>query len=145
MPQNSRSRTELSVGTPLPRIKRIITREMIQGYGAMVEGDRRNPIHYDQAAAVEAGYRDVIAHGTLSLGFVSEALAQVLDVGWLAGSKISAKFIGAVFPGDEIAVHGTLKERVPEGSRTRLVFEFWCENQSGQKVIVGSASSSLEI
>lgn len=111
----------------------------------MVEGDRRNPIHYDPAAAADAGYRDIIAHGTLSLGFVSEAMAQILGGAWLAGSKISAKFIGAVFPGDEITVHGALKERIAEESRTHLVFEFWCENHDGLKVIVGSATASIGV
>ena len=132
--------TDLTPGAPLPQSKQVITREMIWRYGEMVEGDRRNPLHYDQGVAVEAGYPDIIAHGTLSLGFVSRSLAQALGAPWLTGSKISAKFIGAVFPGDEITVHGVLRERVTEEPTTRLVFEYWCQNQHGQKVIVGKAT-----
>lgn len=145
MSEDTRSTASLAIGAPLPKIKRVITRDMICRYGAMVEGERRNPIHYDQAAAVEAGFPDVIAHGTLSLGFVSQALTEILGAAWLTGSKISAKFIGAVFPGDEIFVHGALRERITEGSRMRLVFDFWCENRSGQKVIVGSATAETGV
>lgn len=149
MAESPQRREPLAVGTKLPPVRRLISRDMILRYGpmvehgAMLEQGRPNPIHYDREAASRAGYRDIVANGTLSLGLVSEALGRLVGEDWLRSSRISAKFIRPVICGDEISVHGELGERRIEGARTLLSFDFWCENQERDKVIVGSATISV--
>jgi 3-hydroxybutyryl-CoA dehydratase len=135
----------LSVGDALPATHKVVTRDMIEAYGAMVEGEGRNPIHYDSAAARAAGYREVIAHGTMSLGLVSESLAQTLGAHWLRSSTLSAKFIRPVFLGDDITVRGSLARIEESDGRARLVFEIRCENQAGEPVIAASATALVPL
>ena len=41
-------------------------------------------------------------------------------------------------------VKGIIKDKQMENSRIRLVLDVWMENEEGQKVIVGSASSGMK-
>jgi len=41
-------------------------------------------------------------------------------------------------------VHGVVKDKQPDGSRTRVVVEVWCENQHGDKTAVGTASGLID-
>jgi acyl dehydratase len=52
-------------------------------------------------------------------------------------------FIKPVLAGDRLTVHGVVKEKRPDGGRTRVVVEVWCENQHGEKTAVGTASGLL--
>jgi acyl dehydratase len=49
-------------------------------------------------------------------------------------------FVKPVYAGDRLTVHGVVKEMRPEGGRTRVVVEVWCQNQHGEKTAVGTAS-----
>jgi hypothetical protein len=37
-----------------------------------------------------------------------------------------------------------VKETQPEGDRTRVLVEVWCENQDGDKTAVGTASALID-
>jgi hypothetical protein len=41
-------------------------------------------------------------------------------------------------------VHGVVKDTQPEGARTRVIVEVWCENQDGDKTAVGTASGLID-
>lgn len=139
-----RDRAPEGQDSPPPRLKRVITREMIARYAALIDGAVRNPIHYDSAFAREAGFSDVLAHGASTLGLVSEALTGLLGPAWLSESHLSTKFIGPVIAGDEVAVYCQVRESSPEDSRVRVAVDFWCETQERLKVLVGSATAVVD-
>lgn len=95
----------------------VSTQQLVRYAGA--SGDF-NPIHYDQAHAVEAGLGGVIAHGMLTMGFMARAVTD-----W-AGERgqlqaISARFTAPVRPGDQVRVDGTYTcDRLPDGDRRAL-------------------------
>jgi acyl dehydratase len=67
-------------------------------------------------------------------------MTAFLGEGFVKGGKMSVKFIKPVLAGDTLTMNGRVREKLPEGSRTRIVVEFWCENQDGVKTMVGEAS-----
>ena len=55
--------------------------------------------------------------------------------------KMDVRFVMYTVPGDRITAGGSVKEKVPEGDAIRLVCDVWCENDSGVKTLVGTASA----
>ena len=60
-------------GTPLAGFEREVTEERIRAY-AEASGDH-NPVHLDHEYAKTTQFGGIIAHGMLSMAFVSELMA----------------------------------------------------------------------
>lgn len=56
------------------------------------------------------------------------------------GGTLSTIFLRIVEVDDEIIVRGVVRDKVEEAGGIRLMLEVWCENQRGEKVVVGKAS-----
>ena len=56
------------------------------------------------------------------------------------GGKLAINFISFVLPEDEVTARGVVKDKIVEGDKVRLILDVWCENQRGEKVLVGTAS-----
>jgi len=95
-----------------------------------------NPLHLFSGVGEKAGTGGVIAHGMLVMGMVGEAITR-----WVprkALKKISVRFTGMTFPGDEITVSGRITEVLKNGEETRIVCEVTAKDQKGQVKISGS-------
>ena len=68
--------SDLSVGQELARTEHELTRDTLVRY-AGASGDF-NPIHYNDAAAQQAGLPGVIAHGMLTMGTAITGLLEAL-------------------------------------------------------------------
>lgn len=79
----------------------------------------------------------------MSTAFASEMMTRLVGEGFVRGGTLSMAFIKPVYAGDRLTVRGVVKETRPEGGRTRVVVEVWCENQHGEKTAVGSASGLI--
>lgn len=98
------------VGSVLPAILRRVDQATIDAYAA-VSGDF-NPIHVDPDYASRGPFGRTIAHGLMTLAYVSELLN-----GWTAGAfdgagEMEVTFIGPVYAGDEVCVTGTVDDIV---------------------------------
>ncbi|WP_439028242.1 MaoC family dehydratase [Haloarchaeobius sp. DT45] len=92
-----------------------VTLEDIEAYAALV-GDE-NPIHIDEAYAEETMFDGRIAHGMLSAGVVSAALADLPgDVIYLSQDL---QFQAPVQPGDTVEAQAEVVENVG-GDRLRV-------------------------
>jgi acyl dehydratase len=89
------------------------------------------------------GLGGVIVQGGQLSGYLNDMMAAVFGEAYFSGGEIDVKFIHRVRPGDTITTHGREVERTSENGRTRVHCEIWLENQDGQKVTVGTASSPL--
>jgi acyl dehydratase len=112
--------------------KEAITRVQLSKY-AGASGDF-NPIHIDEEFAKESPLGGVIAHGMLSMGFVSQYVEQ------LAGKthfvkKVKVQFRGMVRPGDTITCEAPEKE----SNAGELVLEVLVKNQHGKVVVLGES------
>ena len=88
----------------LPVIIRQITPERLQAYAAAA-GDH-NPLHLDPDFAAATRFGGIIAHGMLTLAFLSEMLTAALGQRWLTGGSLRARFKGAAYLGDCVETWG---------------------------------------
>ena len=130
---------EVAVGTTLPPVDKppITTRQLVMYAGA--SGDF-NPIHYDEPFARAGGYKSVIAHGMLSMGFFGQLLSR-----WAGPERVrrlSARFKAVAYPGDRIRCEGTVESK--DVSSRSVVIKLIAKNQDGVVTLEGSATVALE-
>lgn len=98
-------------------------------------------IHTDYEAAERMGLSTVYVSATQYLGYIAEFMADLFGEKWLSSGRTDdLKFTQPVTEGDTILVKAVVKSKEQEGDRTRIVLDVWCENQNGEKVLVGSAT-----
>lgn len=102
----------------------------IQRY-ARITGDY-NPIHVDPEFAAKTEMGGVIAHGTMSLNLIWQALERTLGRSALPSIGLDIRFRRPVRPGDRIEAGGTLED-------SGVQYAVWARNQNGENVIEGSA------
>ena len=124
------------VGTALTPVSKTISQRQIDCYS----GVRPRSIHTDPEWARAKGFAAPLAQGMMSTAYVSQMMVDLLGAGFVAGGRMSVKFIKPVLVGDTLTMHGVVNELRPEDGGTRVVVEFWCENQNGVKTMVGEAS-----
>ena len=132
--------TTASVGQELPPLVKNIPQRKIDAYS----GVRPNYIHSDEAFARTKGFRAPLAQAMMSTAYVSEMMTRFVGAGFVKGGALSMTFIKPVLAGDRLTVRGVVKEQRPEGGRTRVVVEVWCENQDGVTTAVGTASGLVD-
>jgi acyl dehydratase len=127
---------EPAIGAKLPTLTKTIVQRQIDCYS----GVRPNSIHTDEEWARKKGFRAPLAQAMMSTAYVSQLMVEFLGEGFVRGGRMSVAFIKPVTVGDTLTVHGVVKSREPEGAKTRVTVEVWCENQNGVQTMVGTAS-----
>ena len=96
-----------------------------------------NPAHVNDAYAKQTVFKGRIAHGMLSAGFVSSALAMKLPGAGTIYLSQSLEFKAPVRIGDTVTARVEVKEKMPEKNRLKL--RTTCVNQEGTLVMDGEA------
>ena len=125
---------ELKVGDSA-QISRTVTETDIETF-ARVTGDF-NPVHLDQAYAEKTIFKGRIAHGLLSVGFLSNVLGNILPGHGTIYLSQEVKFLAPVKIGDTITAKVEVMELIPE--KNRVKFRTTCINQEGKIVVDGTA------
>jgi 3-hydroxybutyryl-CoA dehydratase len=125
---------ELKVGD-FAEWSKTVTEEDIQLF-AKATGDF-NPVHLDQAYAEKTMFKGRIAHGLLSLGFISAILGNILPGHGAIYLSQEVKFLAPVRIGDTITAKVEVMELIPE--KNRVKFRTSCMNQEGKIVVDGTA------
>src|SRR4030042_4597896 len=129
-----KSMRELKIGDSAQISKRITERD-INDF-ARATGDF-NPVHLDQAYAEKTFFKGRIAHGLLSLGFISAILGNILPGHGAIYLSQEVKFLASVRIGDTITAKVEVMELIPE--KNRVKFRTTCINQEGKIVVDGTA------
>ncbi len=103
---------------------------------AGITGDL-NPAHVNQEYAQATRFGGRIAHGMLSAGLISAVIGMQLPGPGTIYMGQDLKFLAPVKIGDTVTATVTVRELDLE--RNRVTLETVCENQSGQKLVVGQA------
>ncbi len=119
------------------QISNTITEKTIKDF-AEATGDF-NPVHLDEAYAEKTYFKGRIAHGVLSVGYISSVLGNLLPGpgGILLSQEV--KFLAPVRIGDVITARVEVIELIPEKNRIKL--KTTCTNQRGEMVVDGTAWS----
>ncbi|MHA2053961.1 MAG: MaoC family dehydratase [Candidatus Hodarchaeales archaeon] len=125
---------EIQVGQ-VAKYKRLITGEDISAFAA-VSGDE-NPIHMDEEFAKTTMFKGRIAHGILSVSFISTTLANKLPGPGSIYLKQEVTFLKPVRIGDTITTVVEVLDKKNEKKHIRL--KTTCMNQNEDIVVDGEA------
>lgn len=129
---------DLQVGQSAERTK-LMTESLVNAY-AELTGDF-SPVHIDEAAAAKTRFGTRIAHGMLSVSFLSAVIGMDLPGPGTIWVAQALKFKQAVKLGDSITWRVEVLELFPEKKRARL--STVCRNQRGEIVIEGEGTILL--
>tara|TARA_R110002096_G_scaffold402143_4_gene599355 strand:+ start:7383 stop:7808 length:426 start_codon:yes stop_codon:yes gene_type:complete len=121
---------DVTVGDCLPELRQAVDQAMIDAY-ADASGDV-NPLHIDPEFAKTTFFGRTIAHGLLTLAFVSRVLSQWNWDGWAYGGELDVAFLGPVYPGDEVRVTGEVEsiEQTDTGVYARCKLSCYCDERT---------------
>ena len=97
-------------------------------------------IHTDLEFAKSCGLPTRAASGAMFEGYLTELMIDLFGEHWLAYGKMSLKFIAIVDVNDTILPRATVQSKQVQGSDVIFTMDVWCENQHGNKVVVGIAT-----
>ena len=100
-------------------------------------------IHTDMEAARREGLPAPIAIGPQVAALIFRLLRLGYERGWIEGGRCELTFRRPVYVTDFCVAKGLVTRRETTASGVRLHCDVWIENQSGEKVIVGSASGPV--
>ncbi len=136
---------KLEPGTRLPEIIRPVNQDVIDRFA--VASFDYNPIHLDPEWKKKVdlpGGKSTIAHGQMTMAFLASVLTDWATPEGGKVSKIDAKYIKPVLPGDTITAGGTVTEKHYHGAgKNFVVVEISAKNQKGELVAVGEGEVIL--
>ena len=131
---------DVKVGDELPALKLApISRHQLALYCGG-SGDH-NPIHVDIDFAKKFGFKDVFAHGMLSMAFLGRIVTS-----WVPQAQVrvlGTRFTSITWVGDVITVSGKVTGKREEGGQKLVDLEVKCTNQNGQDTLQGNATVAL--
>lgn len=130
---NNRLFDNTNVGDDLGPVVRDIDQDKINQYSE-ASGDY-NPIHINPVFAQKTRFGGTIAHGMLTLAFISQMMADQFAYAWIDGGEMEIKFLAPVRPGDSITAKGRVIEKNTQ--EKSITCEVFCDNQKRQKVLAG--------
>lgn len=132
----------LNAGDHLPLVVKSITQSLLNRYAA-ASGDR-NPLHLNAEFAESTQFGGIIAHGMLTLAFISEMMAASFGRAWLENGGLQVRFKGAAYVGDQLQAWGRVTKEEPLSEGRRLVCSVGVRHtQDGQDIITGTATVVL--
>jgi 3-hydroxybutyryl-CoA dehydratase len=125
--------------TALPTIVKKVIQAQLNEY-AVVSGDR-NPLHLDSEFASSTQFGGIIAHGMLTLAFVSQMMLTAFGKDWLETGGLKVRFKGAAYVGDELETWGEVTKRDALPSQTLITCAVGLRRRSdGGELISGTAT-----
>ncbi|HAG11991.1 MAG TPA: acyl dehydratase [Desulfotomaculum sp.] len=134
---------EIELGMELPEVKKQVTQEIINKY-AQASGDM-DPQHIDPEFAGQTVFKGTIAHGLLTIAYISEMMANFFNDGWYSGSAMEISFHAPVRPGDTITVSGKVNTKKASGDRGIVTCKVACTNQENASIITGTATALAKL
>ncbi len=117
------------------KFSKTLTESDIYLYAGIV-GDF-NPAHINEPYAQRTFFKTRIAHGLLTAGLISAALANQLPGPGTIYLRQEINFLAPARIGDTITAHVQVVEIMQDSNRVRL--RTWCTNQDGTLVLDGEA------
>ncbi len=93
-----------------------------------------NPIHVDKEFAAKSPMGGIIAHGTMSLALIWQALKSTHGADTLNRVHLDIRFVSPVRIDDTVTGGGELQ------ADSNNVYDVWVKNQNDQMVIKGTAT-----
>jgi len=124
-----------------------VTEERVYAFSGGVPQDPGFPkknVHTDLAFAISCGLPTRAASGAMFEGYLGELMIDLFGEEWLSSGEMSVTFIAIVDVGDALIPKAIVQSKQVEESGLKFIMQVWCENQRGEKVVVGTAKGSLK-
>ncbi len=126
----------------LPVIDKTISREQIRRY-SHASGDF-NPVHLDEDFAAQSSFGRIVAHGMMTLAFISEMLTARFGVNWLSSGSLKVRFKRPAYPGDTLRTWGQVTDHKEETGHTLVKCDVALRNaDNNEDLITGAATLRL--
>jgi len=126
----------------LPTISKTISQDQLGSY-ARVSGDS-NPLHLDPEFAAKTQFGGIIAHGMLTLAFISEMMASAFGQAWLETGRLKVRFKGAAYLGETVETVGNIAKKEQYAGYQEVTCGVGVrELESGRELVSGSAKLLL--
>lgn len=116
-----------------------MTEALIDAFAALSGDD--NPLHMDSVAATRYGFPRRVAHGVLSLAFVSTLIGTKLPGVGALWRSLRVDWQRPIFPGDTISVDGQVVQVSVSTDSIKVALS--ASNQHGTEVLRGEACIGL--
>ena len=130
-----------NVGDLLPVISRQVTQDRVDLYAEAAKDF--NPVHLDEEFARTTQFGRRIAHGMLTLAFVSEMLEMAFPGTYAAGGELDVRFKAPVYPGETVETWGEIISVTSDGQDNFARCRAGCRKQDGTEVATGHATVPL--
>lgn len=134
--------TEFNEGDKLPELTKHITQKHIELYAEASKDF--NPIHIDPEYAKKTALGGTIAHGMLSLSYISELMCSVFNESWITNGSLDVRFKTPARPGDTIIVQGSIKKIEIQETYTLIRCDVLCSNQNNETIVTGETEVRLQ-
>jgi len=134
----------IETGWQLPAVSRQMSLRQFEDRHPMLYGEGAWPhknIHSDAEAAKAEGLSAPVGSAPTFFALVTRAMMTCFGEGWVVGGRLSVKMIKSVYAHNFVTAKGVLAKKEAEGDSVRYIFDVWVENESGEKVVVGTASA----
>lgn len=125
---------EINIGDSAEFVKSVTEYDVYSFAG--ITGDF-NPAHINSVFASESSFGKIIAHGILSVGFISNVLGTQLPGPGSIYIRQICDFKKPVFIGDTITAHVEVTEK--DEAKNRVWLHTYCTNQNNDVVVDGEA------
>lgn len=128
------------------RLKRVTEERVYAFSGGFPKGPGwpQKNIHTDVECARRCGLPARNASGSMFESYLTELMIDLFDESWLNHGKMQVVFIRMVAIGDTLLSRAIVQSKREEPLGLRFVLEVWCENQHGDKVVVGTATGLVQ-
>jgi 3-hydroxybutyryl-CoA dehydratase len=133
MPRGTICIEDIEIGMSRSLLKQVSDRDI--ELFAEVSTDR-NPVHLDDAYALDTIFEGRIAHGMLTAGLISAVIGEQLPGHGTVYLGQTLKFLAPVRPGD--MVEAVVRVTDMEIGKRRVTMDTWCSVE-GKKVLRGVA------
>lgn len=138
----------IQVGTDLPGLRRVMTRERMRWYADALAttsevGDQMKlagaNIHTDDDFAHSQGLSGIIADGMISTNWISTVLLDCFGSYYLRGGSLKTKYIRPIYEDETILVKARIAD-LSRGDGTAIyTVDVRCETDQGDLCTVGEA------
>jgi len=136
-----RAKAGLLHGTPLVPPVKTVMQDQIAVFSLV--GKHLRNIHTDIEVARKAGLKDTLAQGMMESIYITELLTRFFGPSWFTTGWQKVKFIGPVYAGETLTVHGVITGEQHDAGGTRIELEVWIENAAGEMTAAGWASGRV--
>lgn len=126
----------------LPAIEKTVSLDQIRRY-SHASGDF-NPVHLDEEFAAQSSFGRIVAHGMMTLAFLSEMLTAHFGVNWLSTGSLEVRFKKPAYPGDTLRTWGRVTDHKEETGHTLVKCDVALRNSAtDEDLITGTATLRL--